>query len=119
MEHRLRPSFQSSHDNWDTCESYYSNVGHVRESVSRSEMTVTSAKRGYRDEDHLSKLERRALKKSKQEDWDLGELQFLAIELKLSAYVLASCLQFNELDLKVAARCTLLILCENFINIYC
>ena len=69
MEHTtgLKSDLCTNHD-WERCESYYSNVGHVRESVSRSEMTVTSAKRGYRDEDHLSKLERRALKKSEREN---------------------------------------------------
>lgn len=51
----------------DTCNAYYSSVGPVTECVSKSEMTVKSAKQGYRDEDHLGKLARRALKKERRE----------------------------------------------------
>ncbi|XP_067944429.1 uncharacterized protein [Watersipora subatra] len=66
MEHTLKPSTDTINGCWETCDSYYSNKGRVRESVSMKEMTIKSAKQGHRPEDHLSKAERRKLKKLKR-----------------------------------------------------
>lgn len=51
---------------WDVCTAYYSNAGPVRERVLQSQrgMPVEHAVRGYREEDHLTKRERRELRKT-------------------------------------------------------
>lgn len=65
MEHTLSLPKSGRHvSSLDTCDSYYSNVGPVKECVSATEMNIKSAKRGHRTRDHLSKKERRALKKA-------------------------------------------------------
>jgi len=68
MEHTLTVPKTGGIVDMDTCNSYYNNVGPVTECVSKSEMTVESAKQGHREQDHLSKLERRFVKKAKRED---------------------------------------------------
>ncbi|XP_067944247.1 uncharacterized protein [Watersipora subatra] len=68
MEHTLMPSTDTISYRWETCDSYYSNKGKVRKSVSKKEMSVRSVTQGHRLEDHLSKAERRKRKKMKNMD---------------------------------------------------
>lgn len=64
MEHANDPSSHSdlSCGQWKTCNSYYSNTGPLRKRVSKRQMNVASAKRPHTSDDHLSRLERRALR---------------------------------------------------------
>ena len=71
MEHTMYTPKSGWISDLDTCDSYFSNRGPVTECVSKSEMTIEQAKQGHREQDHLSKLERRALKKARRE----GQLQ--------------------------------------------
>jgi len=50
-----------------TCDTYCSNRADIPDVVSKSEMTIQQALQGHREEDHLSKLERRAFKKAKRD----------------------------------------------------
>lgn len=65
MEHTLS-SCDVRSGSWKTCDSYYSNTGPVRKRVSSSAMTTKSAKRAHNKEDHMTKAERRQLKKIKR-----------------------------------------------------
>ena len=74
MEHTLTGNSDSVVGTWDSCNSYYSNVGRVRQCVSNTEMSVKSAMQGHKEEDHLSKKRRRQrrIKKDKQEPTNIG-----------------------------------------------
>ena len=72
MEHTLTGNSDTVVGTWDSCNSYYSNVGSVRQCVSKTEMSVKSAMQGHREEDHLSKKERRLRKKLHGYQWPVG-----------------------------------------------
>lgn len=62
FEHRLSVDYTASElDRF--CSAYYSNVGTVREKESDSKMNIKSARQFYSPLDHVSKKERRKMKK--------------------------------------------------------
>lgn len=63
LEHETGMGLNSENLSFDECSAYCTNVGQVREKVG-ARMNIKSVKRGHREQDHLSKRERRLRKRA-------------------------------------------------------
>lgn len=100
MEHTLSLPNAGHHiAGFKTCDSYYSNNGPVKERLSKTEMNIPSAKRGRSAQDHLTKRERRALRKAEREGTTQSTGVFYNGKVVISGFFSNSMNENNDVEI--------------------